>query len=652
MLADLAVIRPDAVIVQDPGVVRMIRESFPSLCIHASTQMSIHNSAGARMAERMGISRVILERQTTFEEIEEIRKKTSVELEVFVHGALCCSRSGVCLFSSWMGGWSGNRGKCKQPCRRRYFAEGGNGFFFSTRDLYSLDAVRGLDRLGVSCLKIEGRLRRADYVRTVVGAYRLVLDVSDEEYRSTLKEARGALAAAPGRKWTGPFKTADDFRNVVQHRSLGASGLLVGKVKKPADGGFLMEVRRMVSVNDTIRLQPDSGDEGPAITVTRMTVDGKRAGSAGRGRTCWIGCDKAVPAGALVFKTGAGTGDVTARIGKLPLARPALDLAIEVDGESIRVDPGLGYPAWSAPAKTGTARNRPLAPRAIMDEFRRTRSMLLAAGRIETRVAESIFMPASELKRLRREFWSWADATIDPDDITRRWRTAARRARQNTRRAGAGGKEPAEVVVKLGKGRRKAVPDALTAVAIDEFTGGQDEVVLPEFCAEPDLAHLGGLVAQAIDRGARRFRVTSLYGLDLLAAHGGLDVTVSFAVPVCNSLAAAEMLSHGARKVTAWVELEEASLLALLESCDGVEVFAYGRLPLMSTRYDIPVSGEITDGRGAGFTVSREGGLTYLWPSKVFSIEAPAGVPTYMDLTHADIGESETSDFNYTRDFT
>ena len=154
MLSELSAIRPDAVIVQDIGLVRMIREHFPRLVIHGSTQMAIHNSAGVKVAESMGIKRVILERQVSLDEIMQIRKETSMELEVFVHGALCCSRSGVCLLSSWMGGWSGNRGKCKQPCRRRYHSDSGNGFFFSTCDLYSLDAIPDLKKAGISGLKI------------------------------------------------------------------------------------------------------------------------------------------------------------------------------------------------------------------------------------------------------------------------------------------------------------------------------------------------------------------------------------------------------------------------------------------------------------------------------------------------------------------
>lgn len=116
-LSILNSIRPDALIIQDLGILNIIREYFPKLKVHASTQMGFHNSAGLKLAGELGFSRVIMERQVTFGELRAIVPQSPVDLEIFVHGALCCSMSGQCLFSSWHGGASGNRGKCKQPCR-------------------------------------------------------------------------------------------------------------------------------------------------------------------------------------------------------------------------------------------------------------------------------------------------------------------------------------------------------------------------------------------------------------------------------------------------------------------------------------------------------------------------------------------------------
>ena len=117
-LAELEELAPDALLVQDLGLLRMARECFPKLTLHASTQMGFHNSAGLQIARELGVTRVVLERQMTLDEIAAVKASTDLELEVFIHGALCASLSGQCLFSSYLGGYSGNRGKCKQPCRR------------------------------------------------------------------------------------------------------------------------------------------------------------------------------------------------------------------------------------------------------------------------------------------------------------------------------------------------------------------------------------------------------------------------------------------------------------------------------------------------------------------------------------------------------
>jgi len=170
---------PDALIVQDFGVAAMARAEFPSLRLHASTQMNIASARGANALSRHGVSRVVLARELSLEEIKSVKNETNLELEVFVHGALCISVSGLCLFSSFLGGKSANRGMCTQACRRLYHkAEGENGYYFSPNDLQLLERVPQLAAAGVSALKIEGRMKSASYVGTVVSAYRLVVDAA------------------------------------------------------------------------------------------------------------------------------------------------------------------------------------------------------------------------------------------------------------------------------------------------------------------------------------------------------------------------------------------------------------------------------------------------------------------------------------------
>ena len=229
-LARLEQLRPDAIIIQDLGIARIAREYFPKLVLHGSTQMGLHNSAGLAYAGKLGLSRVILERQTTLAELEQImRSKPPVEVEIFIHGALCCCISGTCLLSSWLGGWSGNRGKCKQPCRRRHRSADGNGFFLSAQDLGTPELIPRLMKSGAASFKIEGRLRRADYVTNVVTAYRMLMDAaskSDEDFRMKLPEAKNCLARTYGRKWSPGYYTKESAASLIKHDAMGVSGLL------------------------------------------------------------------------------------------------------------------------------------------------------------------------------------------------------------------------------------------------------------------------------------------------------------------------------------------------------------------------------------------------------------------------------------------
>lgn len=166
----------DAVIVQDPGVIRYIQEAFPKLEIHASTQMTLCGTEGVKFLESLGVTRVVTSRELSLEEIREIRRETSLEIESFIHGALCYCYSGQCLYSSMIGGRSGNRGRCAQPCRLPYQTGETEGFLLSPKDICTLEILPEILESGVFSLKIEGRMKRPEYTAGVVRIYRKYLD--------------------------------------------------------------------------------------------------------------------------------------------------------------------------------------------------------------------------------------------------------------------------------------------------------------------------------------------------------------------------------------------------------------------------------------------------------------------------------------------
>ncbi len=177
-LVFLSKIGVDAIIVQDMGVIALANRIVPELPLHASTQMTIHNISGVEALKRYNIKRVVLSRELSIKEIKNIADNTDVELEVFGHGALCMCYSGQCLLSSIIGGRSGNRGKCAQPCRLQYNInnDGKKAFYMSLKDLSSLEHLENLCDAGVSSLKIEGRMKGPAYVAAVVGIYRKYID--------------------------------------------------------------------------------------------------------------------------------------------------------------------------------------------------------------------------------------------------------------------------------------------------------------------------------------------------------------------------------------------------------------------------------------------------------------------------------------------
>ncbi len=173
----------DAVIVQDLGLASLIRRSMPNLPLHASTQMSVHTPSGAKALKELGFTRVVLARELSKAEIKEIADAVDIQLEVFVHGALCMSVSGQCYFSAMLGSRSGNRGRCAQPCRLPFKVKGGNGYALSLKDSSLISYLKELEEMGVKSAKIEGRMKRPEYVSAAVRACREGLDfgeVSDE----------------------------------------------------------------------------------------------------------------------------------------------------------------------------------------------------------------------------------------------------------------------------------------------------------------------------------------------------------------------------------------------------------------------------------------------------------------------------------------
>ncbi len=256
----------DAIIVQDIGVMNIIKKTLPGMKIHASTQMSITNLRGVQECERLGFSRVVLARELPITEIRHICENSNVEIEVFIHGALCMSYSGQCYFSAFLGGRSGNRGKCAQPCRLPY----NDGYPLSLKDLETTRYISELKEIGVASLKIEGRMKRSEYVRLITKTYESLLASGEpptEEEMENLATmfsrsgfTSGYLADKIGK---GMFGIKINNENEEKYRKLLKQNTLESAIKNP--------VKRVgIKFSATIK-------GGQNIEITAVDVDGNSA---------------------------------------------------------------------------------------------------------------------------------------------------------------------------------------------------------------------------------------------------------------------------------------------------------------------------------------------------------------------------------------
>jgi putative protease len=288
----LASQQPDALIVQDFGVLALARSEFPSLRLHASTQMNIASARGANALSRHGVSRVVLSRELSLEELRGVKSETNLELEVFVHGALCISVSGLCLFSSFLGGKSANRGMCTQACRRLYRQTNGqSGYYFSPNDLQLLERVPDLASAGITALKIEGRMKSASYVGAVVSAYRVVLDALEEGGEDTVRRGievgREILRNDFARPKTKYFFNGDSDIDWLNPDQDGGTGISLGTILKVKGAGE--ERRALVTpprglvpcARDSVRIHKgdDSGRVSHKLTFAEAGNGGLTAGS-------------------------------------------------------------------------------------------------------------------------------------------------------------------------------------------------------------------------------------------------------------------------------------------------------------------------------------------------------------------------------------
>ncbi|MDR2353002.1 MAG: U32 family peptidase [Deltaproteobacteria bacterium] len=270
LLARALEMGPSAVILQDLGIIDLTKKYFPEIPLHASTLIGTHNLDDLEALKILGFSRAVLPRELTFLELADLAWQSPIETEIFIHGALCYSFSGLCLFSSFLGGKSAARGGCAQPCRRAYANSGRKIPFFSTNDLETAPFILELKKLPIVSFKIEGRMKGPDYVENVVKAYRLLIDADTETFPGALAQAREYLNLTPERPRCSGFLKEISPQTIVGSTS--PSGLFLGTISLKSSSSGEIKLIRDLNLLDKARLVEGTGEEGKSIKFKEIRV--------------------------------------------------------------------------------------------------------------------------------------------------------------------------------------------------------------------------------------------------------------------------------------------------------------------------------------------------------------------------------------------
>lgn len=410
----------DAIIVQDLGLANLLIKSFPDLDIHASTQMSIHNLQGVLELQKLGFKRVVLSRELSISEIEYICKNSNVEIECFIHGALCISYSGQCLYSSMIGGRSGNRGKCAQPCRLPYELIEDNtsidkGYLLSTRDLCGLDFIPYFVNAGVTCLKIEGRMKNPEYVATVTKIYRKYIDLaeSSEPYVIDDNDRKTLLQVFNRGMFSCGHLSDEPNKDLVFKEKPNNMGLFLGKVEKynKTKGYITVKLNENIEIGDSISLEKESG----SYNVSELMLNSKNIKETEIGQTVTIGRMKGnINLGDKIFKMSSKTLNSIAndsikcenkKIGLNCTVTIKKNLPLKINITScndldIYSNLNINYKLDILPTE---ALNKPLTEDKVFSQINKTNSTPFEFKNINIDLDDNLFLPKiSFLNELRR----------------------------------------------------------------------------------------------------------------------------------------------------------------------------------------------------------------------------------------------------------
>jgi putative protease len=613
----------DAIIVQDIGVLKLARAIAPELEIHASTQMSVTDAAGARLAASFGASRVTLARELSLAEIAKIASESQVELEVFVHGALCVAYSGQCFSSEAWGGRSANRGQCAQACRLPYdmFVDGrleplGDArYLLSPGDLYALKQVPELIETGVAAMKIEGRYKEADYVAAATRAYRQAVDEAwAGRALAITPEEELDLEQVYSRGMAPHFLTGTNHQAVVNGRSPRHRGVLMGRVVRvsppsvvidPAPAHALSPLKPGDGVvfDAADWRSPQEDEEGGRVfsvvdAAGRLHLEfGREAVDFARirsGDLLWRTSDHALERKLRQFLESEAPVHRQAVAVKLS-ARVGGPLSLEwslCDRPDVRVKLESAEPL-------AAAANRGLTPGFAQQQLERLGNTCYELARLECGIEGAPFAPASLLNHMRREAVERLAALQEAPRVAQL--NAPQRALDSLMakpqvRADGRAKPALHLLVRTPEQLEAAIAFAPASITLDylDLYGLKPSVErLKESGIEPRVASPRIVkpgeerIADFLSRLDCPILVRPAGLLDILRRRGVPGLSGDFSLNAANALTASALLEMGLERITPTHDLNGAQVAALAAEVGGgvIEAIAYQHLPVFHTEH-------------------------------------------------------------------
>jgi putative protease len=629
MVAELGV---DAVIVQDLAAVRLVRQHFPRLPLHASTQMAVHSRAGADTLRQWGFKRIIAARELTAEEIGEISSLPGLEVEVFVHGALCYSYSGLCLLSSHLSGRSGNRGVCGYPCRR-FFKD--QGSVLSMKDLALSDVLRPLCLAGVAAMKIEGRKKSPLYVAAVTNLYRQLLDGNLN--RSEQQQLEADIQTIFSRPWTTFHVRGMHSDAMIDAETVGHRGTAIGVVEQfwRAAAGRADQIQfrtsRALGVHDGLQIDLPGFERPYGFGVAELWIlqaDGRAAGADRFPHEGWQRVF-AVPAGAVVRVSlpvdhpripleapvyHAMSGELKQRYAfprpRLPkdCARDplAVEVTIAADRVSVRAHvrseflPGINCEAAvSENVACAAARQPGSAVDALREAFSRLGGTPFRLASLQVHNPDERFIPVSLGNSLRRQVTAVLEqrlAELRAQSLQRiaeqtqvhsfnldGWIIKVDRAEYLTARAGQDISGVQEIIIDLTSASTEEV-FAMAGQAAALVGAAGVRFGLPIITRAWEEADLLATINALRAAGWTKWETANWSGwcwLHAAGCEGGLEISSDWPLYVLNHLAAAELVERGIRRITLSPEDGQANLALLLPALPvPAAVIVYQDTPL------------------------------------------------------------------------